>query len=113
MAEQGCVNEGTDKRLFGKVVCWLQQRLSLRSTYEPATLVIGFPPYLAINFPVPFSKLTKWGVRKSIHFRIGMRYDFNAKKYITPSAALKDVTRSLMYWGKEPGPRHSSAWMGN
>ena len=54
--------------------------------------------YVAINFPVPFSALTIWGVHKNIHIRFGgWRYDFNAKIYITPEAAIKDTSRAVFY----------------
>ena len=120
MAEQGCPNEGTDKRLFGKAICFFQRLLTWSSTYEPISVLVAFPwpnllvsaaivgfglplwlllftIYFAINFPVPFSELTKWGVRKNIFIRYGWRYDFNAKLNIWPSAAIKDTSRANFY----------------
>jgi len=93
----GCIHEGGDDRLLHWLICPIQRFLSWESTYEPVSILVGIiPPYLAINFPVPFSKLTKYKVRKNIHFRIGFRYDFNAKAYLL-SAALKDSTRAIFY----------------
>ena len=131
MAGQGCPNEGPDKRIFGKLTCFLQRLLTWSSTYEPVSVLVAFPPsaffswrawvwagfigsliyflgaspwwlltllYVAINFPVPFSALTKLGVHKNIHIRFGgWRYDFNAKIYITPEAAIKDTSRAVFY----------------
>ncbi len=120
MADQGCPNEGTDRRIFGPIVCWLQRLFTWSSTYEPISLLIAFPwpnllasaaiyglglpawlhlltIYFAINFPVPFSGLTKWGVRKNIHLRWGWRYDFNAKIVIWPEMAIKDTSRAVFY----------------
>jgi len=120
MALQGCPHEGKDHRLFGSVTCFLQRLLSWSTTYEPISLTVAFPfqflaylpfmyiyelphwtviffMYAAFNFPVPFSALTKWGVRKVIHVRLGWRFDFNAKRFIFPSAAIKDVDRAVFY----------------
>jgi len=97
MSEQGCVNEGTDSRIAGWLICWLQRLLSFSTTYEPISFMVAFPPYFAINFPIPFSRITKWGVRKCVHIRFGWRYDMNAHVFIFPSAAIKDVGRAVFY----------------
>ena len=34
-ADQGCVNQGSDRREFAPVVCWLQQQMSWKSDHEP------------------------------------------------------------------------------
>ena len=75
----------------------MQRLLSFSTTYEPISIMVAFPPYIAINFPVPFSSITKWGVRKVIHFRLGWRYDMNSHDFIFPSAALKDTERAVFY----------------
>lgn len=97
MAGQGCVNEGDDKRILGGIVCWLQRLLSFSTSMEPLSVLIAFPPYIAINIPIPFTKLTIWGVRKVIHFRLGWRYDMNSHEYIFPTAAIKTTNRANFY----------------
>ena len=97
MAEQGCQNEGDDTRLFGTVVCWLQRLLSFSTTYEPISVLLAFPPYIAINLPIPFSGITKWGVHKMLHFRVGWRYDMNSHEFSFPTAAIKQVDRGNFY----------------
>lgn len=96
MAGQGCPNEGTDKRIFGKFICYIQRKLKVKSIYEPISILFAFPFYIAINFPWPWSKPTIWGVKKNIHLRIGIRYDMNAHIYII-SAAIKDSDRAIFY----------------
>lgn len=98
MAEQGCPKEGTDRRVFGKFTCWLQRLLVWESTWEPipsvgATLI---PPYVFANVPLPWTPITKWGVHRVFHVRLGFRYDMNAHIYLL-SGAAKTMDRAIMY----------------
>lgn len=107
MAEQGCPHEGADHRRLGRLICWLQQKLSFASNVEPATLILGFPFYVAINLPLFWrqpkagppraGKPTQWGVVPVLHFGAGIRYDFNARFYLVPRLALKLLDRALLY----------------
>ena len=40
-ANQGCVNQGSDRREFAPVVCWLQRHLSWKSKHKPHFALIG------------------------------------------------------------------------
>ena len=102
MAGQGCPNEGDDQRIMGWLICPLQRWLSFSTTYEPLSIMVAFPPYLAINIPIPFSKVSpsppeSWGLRRVLHLRIGWRYDVNAHTYIFPEAAIKTTDRAVFY----------------
>lgn len=100
MADQGCPQEGEDRRLFGTVVCWLQRKLSFESDLEPISIVLAFPPYISINIPIPWWEKSEWGVHKVLNFRAGWRMDMgigNKRMFIFPSAAIKKTSRGLMY----------------
>jgi hypothetical protein len=97
--DQGCVNQGNDRRVGAPVVCWAQRHLSWKSEHEPAFLLIGsqqrtsiglaWPPYLVYNSP---DRSGRWRM-----FRIGVRYDRMWRGYIFPTAALKRVSNPLRY----------------
>jgi hypothetical protein len=97
--EQGCVNQGNDRRLMPLPVCWAQRHLSWRSDEEPYFVSFGdsghmnvglaWPPYLVVNWP---AESGQWGM-----FRIGIRYDRNWRGYIFPTLALKVVSVPLRY----------------
>ena len=120
MADQGCPNEGPDRRIFGKLTCFLQRLFTWPTGYEPLSLSVMFPwpnalvslailalglpvwlhlltVYIALNVPIPFSKIGKWGVKHSLHVRWGWRYDFNAQIFIWPEAAIKKTSRAIFY----------------
>jgi hypothetical protein len=98
-ADQGCVNQGSDRREFAPVICWLQQRLSWKSEHEPYFTLIGkadgtqlglaWPPYLVFNSPQ--------GNGNWLMFRIGFRYDRNWRGYIFPTVAAKRLSHPLRY----------------
>lgn len=97
--EQGCVNQGEDRRKLGKQVCWLQRQLSWKSESEPAMAFIGsrqrrhlgvaWPPYLVYNAPEPTGR---WFM-----VRVGFRYDRVWRGYIFPTLAIKRITAPLTY----------------
>lgn len=84
MSGQGCPNEGSDSRLFGKWGCWVQDKLSFESDVYPASLTICFPPYVAFNCPIPFTPAH----RRYLSIRFGWRFD-TAWGYIFPEFILK------------------------
>ncbi len=99
LADQGCVNQGKDRRGFAPVVCWLQRRLSWRSEHEPHFALVGkpegtslglaWPPYAVFNMP---DGNDHWRM-----FRIGFRYDRTWRGYIFPTIAAKQVSHPLRY----------------
>jgi hypothetical protein len=98
-ADQGCVNQGADRRMFAPVVCWMQRHMSWKSPHEPhfaligkpdgANLGLAWPPYAVINVA---SGDGRWDM-----FRIGFRYDRTWRGYIFPTIAAKHVTHPLRY----------------
>jgi hypothetical protein len=97
--DQGCVNQGSDRREFAPVICWLQQRMSWKSEQEPHFVSIGrpdgtnvglaWPPYVVFNLP---DGNGRWRM-----FRIGFRYDRTWRGYIFPTVAAKYVSQPLSY----------------
>ena len=97
--DQGCINQGNDRRIAASLVCWAQRRLSWKSEREPhlsiigepqaAHAVIAWPPYCAVNFP---DGSGHWRV-----FRAGFRYDRNWRGYIFPTAAWKCLPDPMRY----------------
>ncbi len=97
--DQGCVNQGYDRRLAAPVVCWLQRHLSWKSEQEPRLHVFGdpqrrslglaWPPYLVYN--------SSDGAGHWRMFRIGFRYDSKWRGYIFPTLARKCLPRPLDY----------------
>jgi len=98
-----CPNEGTDPRITRYWTCNLQNSLSTKSTWEPLGIMIGFPPFLAIN--IPLLGMTEYlSKRKNkplkpwyLMFRIGWRYDKFWPGYIFPEVALK-IMQSTVYY---------------
>jgi hypothetical protein len=97
--DQGCVNQGQDRRIGATVVCWAQRRLSWKSDDVPEFMLIGnaqrtnlglaWPPYLVYNSP---DGSGHWRM-----FRIGFRYDRNWRGYIFPTVAWKRLSNPLQY----------------
>jgi hypothetical protein len=98
-ANQGCVNQGSDRRLAAPVVCWAQRHLSWKSEHQPHFVLIGrpertsiglaWPPYIVYNSP---DGSGHWHM-----FRAGFRYDRNWHGYIFPTSAWKQVSSPLRY----------------
>lgn len=97
--DQGCVNQGNDRRIAAPVVCGLQRELSWKSDDPPRLFRVGnrrlthleiaWPPYLVVNSPDGDGH---WRM-----FRIGIRYDRNWRGYIFPTAACKCMEHPLLY----------------
>jgi hypothetical protein len=97
--DQGCINQGGDRRLLAKPICWAQRHLSWKSQSEPSFLSIGdahrlnlglaWPPYVVINW---YRGPGQWRM-----FRIGFRYDRNWRGYIFPTIAWKLISSPLRY----------------
>jgi hypothetical protein len=97
--DQGCINQGNDRREFSPVVCWLQRHLSWRSEQKPYFASLGkpdgihvglaWPPYLVFNSP---DKNGHWRI-----IRIGFRYDRTWRGYIFPTMAAKRLSHSPSY----------------
>ena len=81
MADQGCPGEGADTRFLGWLVCPIQRFLSWRSSVEPLSIVVAFPPYIAVNVPLRNHDM--------LLIRFGWRYDRNWKGYLFPTGAAK------------------------
>jgi hypothetical protein len=98
-AGQDCVNQGSDRREFAPVICWLQRHMSWKSEHEPHFVSVGnphgtnlglaWPPYLVFNMP---SGANHWNM-----FRIGIRYDRTWRGYIFPTIAAKRIQQPLRY----------------
>jgi hypothetical protein len=98
-ANQGCINQGTDCRVFGTVMCWSQRHMSWKSEHEPHFVLLGmanrtslglaWPPYVVFNSP---DGTGHWRM-----FRIGFRYDRKWRGYIFPTVAAKHLPEPLRY----------------
>ena len=97
--DQGCVNQGNDRREFAPVICWLQRQMSWKSEHEPHFVLVGrpdgtnlglaWPPYIIFNSP---DGNGHWRM-----FRMGFRYDRMWRGYIFPTVAAKHLSHSLSY----------------
>lgn len=98
-ADQGCVNQGSDRREFAPVVCWFQRHMSWKSEHQPHFALLGkadgtnlglaWPPYVVFNIS---NKNGHWRM-----FRMGFRYDRTWRGYIFPTVAAKRVSQPLRY----------------
>ncbi len=98
-ADQTCVNQGSDPRLFPTLVCGMQRELSWKSERLPHLFRVGsrrrthvaiaWPPYVIVNRR---AKDGNW-----IMFRVGFRYDRTWRGYIFPTAALKEIQYPILY----------------
>lgn len=88
MANQGCPGEGSDTRLFGWL-CPIQRMCSWHSGTEPFSIFLAFPPFLAVNIPLPRGRY--------LSIRVGCRYDRSWRGYIAPEAIVKCKDQPLWY----------------
>jgi hypothetical protein len=91
---QGCPHEGPDHRLFGRVGCQIQRKMTIERARPPRTIwtlrISKFSvkidprhPHLLVEWPARSQRLWR--------FRAGYRWDANARAYIFPALALKKV----------------------
>jgi hypothetical protein len=99
VAGQGCPHEGTDHRLLGRVGCPIQRKLTIENARPPHTIwsfhvfkvsvkIDPRHPHLLIEWPARSRRLWR--------FRMGYRWDANAKAYIFPALALKRVDGPML-----------------
>jgi hypothetical protein len=98
-ADQGCVNQGADRRDFAPVVCWMQRQMSWKSDRPPHFALIGKPNGTSLGLAWPPYAVVNWadGDGRWRMFRIGFRYDRSWRGYIFPTIAAKRVSRPLRY----------------
>lgn len=105
---QGCPHEGPDHRLFGHLGCQIQRKMTIEKARPPRTIwsfrvlkvsvkIDPKHPHLLVEWPAPSRRLWR--------FRVGYRWDANAKAYIFPSLALKKVNGPMPEYQKSPRPR--------
>src|ERR1700726_1632512 len=105
---QGCPHEGADHRLLGHVGCQIQRKMTIEHARPPRTIwsfhVLKFSvkidpkhPHLLMEWPARSQRLWR--------FRMGYRWDANAKAYIFPALALKKVDRPMAEYQRGAGPR--------
>lgn len=98
MAGQGCPHEGLDHRLLGPPGCWIQRKLTIESAEPPSKIWSFHPgkfsvkidpkhPHLLIEWPTSSGEFWR--------FRVGYRWDANARAYIFPALALKKVGQAM------------------
>ncbi len=91
---QGCPHEGSDHRLFGRMGCQIQRKMTIERALPPRTIwsfrILKFSlkidpkhPHLLVEWPARSRRVWR--------FRVGYRWDANAKAYIFPALALKKV----------------------
>ena len=99
LLDQGCVNQGTDRRMWGTEICWAQRHLSWKSEHEPHFVLLGSPrgPSLGLAWPPYLVCNTPAGTGHWRMFRIGFRYDRGWRGYIFPTIAFKVLTNPLRY----------------
>lgn len=112
MAGQGCINEGSDTRQLGWLICPLQRLLSFKSTKTPKLFKFGWDTYLSDkgDYVYPTLGIVIWPFyivrqkmladnEKEINswklFRFGWRYDVNWSGYIFPTAANKIIDKPM------------------
>jgi len=116
MANQGCPNEGSDTRLFGRWGCWVQSRLSFHSTTAPKewrvrhALSLRFPPYVGVCIPLTARMARVFGrpndgrswfftVRAGFRWDPHWRYRDGSGRtggYIFPEVIIKVLDRAVL-----------------
>ena len=87
--EYGCPGAGKDQRILPRLTCWLQRHLSFKSGTEPFSILICFPPFIAINIPI--------GKGRYAMVRAGFRFDRNWKGFLFPESAAKISDHVIFY----------------
>jgi len=91
---QGCPHEGPDHRMFGRVGCQIQRKMTIERARPPRTIWSFHLLKLSVKIdPRHPHLLVEWpaGSQRLWRFRAGYRWDANAKAYIFPSLAIKKV----------------------
>jgi hypothetical protein len=105
---QGCPHEGADHRLLGHVGCQIQRKMTIERARPPRTIwsfrvlklsvkIDPRHPHLLVEWPARSQKLWR--------FRVGYRWDANAKAYIFPALALKKVDGPMAEYQRDAGRR--------
>ena len=100
---QGCPHEGADHRMFGRVGCHIQRKMTIEKARPPRTIwsirvlkvsvkIDPRHPHLLVEWPARARKLWR--------FRMGYRWDANAQAYIFPSLAFKKVDGPMAEYQK-------------
>ena len=112
---QGCPHEGSDHRLLGHWACPVQRKLTIENARPPRTIwsfrvskvsvkIDPRHPHLLIEWPIgrgdPASASGQPRSRKWWRFRMGYRWDANARAYIFPALALKKVDGPMREYQK-------------
>jgi len=112
---QGCPHEGSDRRLLGHWGCPVQRKLTIENARPPRTIwsirvfkvsvkIDPRHPHLLIEWPTGGGRLgpalEQAQTRKWWRFRMGYRWDANARAYIFPSLALKKVDGPMREYQK-------------
>jgi hypothetical protein len=91
---QGCPHEGADHRLLGHVGCQIQRKMTIEHARPPRTIWSFHVLKLSVKIdPKHPHLLMEWPARSQRlwRFRMGYRWDANARAYIFPALALKKV----------------------
>jgi hypothetical protein len=105
---QGCPHEGADHRLLGHVGCQVQRKMTIEHARPPRTIWSFHVLKLSVKIdPKHPHLLMEWPARSQRlwRFRMGYRWDANAKAYIFPALALKKVDRPMAEYQRGAGPR--------
>ena len=105
---QGCPHEGPDHRLLGRVGCQIQRKMTIERARPPRTIwsfhllklsvkIDPRHPHLLVEWPARAQRLWR--------FRAGYRWDANAKAYIFPALALKQVDGPMPEYQTNPQRR--------
>jgi hypothetical protein len=113
---QGCPHEGADHRWFGHVGCQIQRKMTIERARPPRTIwsfrilrvsvkIDPRHPHLLVEWPARSQRLWR--------FRVGYRWDANAKAYIFPALALKKVNGPMQEYQWNAGRRLESESTGD
>jgi hypothetical protein len=105
---QGCPHEGADHRLLGRVGCQIQRKMTIERAQPPRTIwsfhvlkvsvkIDPKHPHLLMEWPARSQRLWR--------FRMGYRWDANARAYIFPAVALKKVNGPMAEYHRDGGRR--------
>src|SRR5260370_11728615 len=98
---QGCPHEGPDHRMFGRVGCELQRKMTIERARPPHTIWSFHLLRLSVKIdPRHPHLLVEWPARSQRLWRFRVRYPWgaNAPAYIFPPPPLKK--------GRVPIPEH-------